>query len=96
MGLMEKHQVVQHGTREYVRGNAHTNTIDSLSPVSSALCMGSWHKISARHLEAYLEEICFRFNNRKNSYLFRTTILKLIASVNLEYKELTAKQPDAA
>jgi hypothetical protein len=30
-----------------------------------------------------------RFNNRKNPYLFRDTMLKLIHSENLEYKELT-------
>jgi len=34
--------------------------------------------------------MCFRFNNRKNPYLFRDTMLKLIDSPNLEYKELTA------
>jgi hypothetical protein len=31
----------------------------------------------------------WRFNNRKNPFLFRDTTLKLIASGNLEYKELT-------
>jgi hypothetical protein len=31
----------------------------------------------------------WRFNNRKNSFLFRDTMLKLIHSDNLEYKELT-------
>jgi len=40
--------------------------------------------------------MCFRFNNRKNSYLFRDTLLKLISSPNLEYKNLTAKVQDAA
>jgi hypothetical protein len=40
--------------------------------------------------------MCFRFNNRKNPYLFHGTLLKLIASPNLEYKELTAKVQDAA
>jgi hypothetical protein len=58
--------------------------------------VGTWHKVSARHLPAYLDEMCFRFNNRKNPYLFHGTLLKLIASPNLEYKELTAKVQDAA
>jgi hypothetical protein len=35
-----------------------------------------------------VEEMSFRFNNRKNPYLFRDTILKLIASSNIEYKSL--------
>jgi hypothetical protein len=38
----------------------------------------------------YLDEMTWRFNNRKNPYLFRDTMLKLIHSDNLEYKELTA------
>jgi transposase-like protein len=91
MGLTKKHQMVQHGIKEYVRGNAHTNTIESAFSLFKRGLRGSWHKVSAKHLQAYLEEMCFRFNNRKNPYLFRDTILKLIASPNLEYKKLTEK-----
>jgi hypothetical protein len=40
--------------------------------------------------------MCFRFNNRKNPYLFRDTIIKLINTPNLEYKELTAQQAEPA
>ncbi len=50
----------------------------------------------AKPLQAYLEEMCFRFNNRKNPSLFRNTIIKLIQTPNLEYKRLTAKIQDAA
>jgi hypothetical protein len=45
--------------------------------------------ISAKHLAVYLDEMTWRFNNRKNPFLFRDTILKLIHPDNLEYKELT-------
>jgi hypothetical protein len=58
--------------------------------------LGTWHKVSAKHLTAYLDEMCFRFNNRKNPYLFRDTLIKLIVSPNVEYKHLTAKVQDAA
>jgi len=58
--------------------------------------VGTWHKASAKHLPAYLDEMCFQFNNRKNPYLFRDTMLKLIDAPNLEYKHLTAKIQDAA
>jgi transposase-like protein len=53
--------------------------------------VGSYHKVSEKHLDAYLDEFEWRFKNRKNPYLFRDTILKLIASSNLEYKKLTAQ-----
>jgi hypothetical protein len=39
--------------------------------------------------------MCFRFNNRKNEFLFRDTMLKPIGSPNLEYKHPTAKAQDA-
>ncbi len=58
--------------------------------------VGSWHKVDAKHLPAYLDEMCFRFNNRKNPYLFRDTIIKLIHTPNLQYRELTARVQDVA
>jgi len=58
--------------------------------------VGPWHKVSAKHLPAYLDEMCFRFNNRKNPYLFRDTITKLAQTQNLEYKHLTAKVQEPA
>ena len=51
---------------------------------------GGWRRVSAKHLPAYLDEMTWRFNNRKNPFLFRDTMLKLIHSENLGYKELTA------
>lgn len=52
--------------------------------------MGSYHKIDAKHLNSYLDELEWRFNNRENPYLFRDTLKKLIEADNLEYQELTA------
>jgi len=46
--------------------------------------MGTWHKISAKHLAAHLDETTWRFDNRENPFLFRNTMLKLIHSKNLE------------
>jgi len=91
----EKHKTINH-TREYAHGDIHTNTIESAFSLLKRGIVGTWHKVSSKHLPAYLDEMCFRFNNRKNPYLFRDTILKLIASPNLEYKNLTAKVQDAA
>jgi transposase-like protein len=89
------HKTINH-TREYAHGDVHTNTVESAFSLLKRGIVGTWHKVSAKHLPAYLDEMCFRFNNRKNPYLFRDTILKLIASPNLEYKNLTAKVEDAA
>jgi hypothetical protein len=58
--------------------------------------VGTWHKVSAKHRPVYLYEMCFRFHNRKNQFPFRDTIIRLIGSPNLEYKELTAQQAEPA
>ena len=44
---------------------------------------------SAKHPDAYLDELEWRFNNRDNPWLFRDTLLKLLSSPTLEYKTLT-------
>lgn len=83
------HRAINH-SREYVHGDVHTNTVESAFSLLKRGIFGTWHKISAKHLPAYLDEMCFRFNNRKNKFLFRDTMLKLIQSDNLEYKNLIA------
>jgi transposase-like protein len=89
------HKTINH-TREYAHGDVHTNTVESAFSLLKRGIVGTWHKVSAKHLPAYLDEMCFRFNNRKNQFLFRDTLIKLILSPNLEYKNLTAKVQDAA
>jgi len=45
-----------------------------------------------KHLNAYLDELEWRFNNRENPYLFNETLMKLIKSENLPYQNLIRKQ----
>jgi hypothetical protein len=52
--------------------------------------MGSWHKISAKHLPAYLDEMTFRFNRRKRSDLFIDTLCHMVTADPLTFEELTA------
>ena len=88
-----KHESVNHKADEYVRYEnglcVSTNTVESAFSLFKRGIVGAWHKVSVKHLPAYLQEMTWRFNNRKNPYLFRDTMLKLIASSNLKYKNLT-------
>jgi len=84
-----KHERIEHKRGVYVKGDIHTNTVESAFSLLKRGIVGTWHRISAKHLPAYLDEMTWRFNNRKNPFLFRDTLLRLIASDNLEYKELT-------
>jgi len=85
----EKHKVVNHTAKQYAVGEFHTNSVESAFSLLKRGIVGTWHKVSAKHLQAYLNEMTWRFDNRKNPFLFRDTMLRLIHSDNLEYKELT-------
>ena len=89
-GVLAEHKTVCHKDGEYVNGDVYTNTVESAFSLLKRGIVGTWHRISAKHLQAYLNEMCFRFDNRKNPYLFRDTLLKLLKSEHLEYKELIA------
>jgi len=45
-----------------------------------------------KHLDHYLDEFEFRFNNRQNPFLFRDTLLRLLTTEQIEYKELTKEK----
>jgi len=91
------HKVVNHSAKQYViDGDMHTNSVESAFSLLKRGIVGTWHKVSAKHLQAYRNEMTWRFDNRKNPFLFRDTMLKLISSDNLEYKDLTADKIKAA
>ncbi len=92
----KKHKTINHSKGIYVIGDTYTNTVENVFSLFKRGVRGTWHHVSAKHLASYLEEMSFRFNNRKNPYLFRDTVLKLIESQNLEYKKLTANKENAA
>ena len=41
-------------------------------------------------MDAYLDELEWRCNNRENRYLFRDTLMKLLDSENLPYERLVS------
>ena len=84
------HETVNHSAEEWVRGDTHTQTVESVWSLFKRSIVGSYHKLSAKHLNAYLDELEWRFNNRKNPYLFRDTLVKLLKSESMTYETLTA------
>jgi transposase-like protein len=83
-----KHQTVNHHAEEWVRGDVHTQTIESVWSLFKRSIVGSYHHMSVKHLPAYLEEMEWRFNNRENPFLFRDTLLRLVEGDALPYKAL--------
>ena len=73
-----------------MRGDVHTNAIESAWSLFDRAVVGSYHQLCRKHLPAYLAEFEFRFNNRENPFLFRDTVLRLVEGETLTFAELTA------
>jgi transposase-like protein len=84
-----KHGTVNHSKEEWVHGDVHTNGIESVWSLLKRSVVGTYHKVSVKHLDAYVDELEHRFNNRENKFLFRDTLLKLVKAEKLTYSELT-------
>lgn len=68
------HEVITHGSGEYVRGAIHTNSIENFwSPLKHGI-VGTYHNVSKKYLLLYFAEFQFLFNNRKNPDIFGTAI----------------------
>ena len=85
-----RHDTVNHSAEEWVRGDVHTNTIENIWSLLKRSIIGAYHQVSVKHLDAYLDELEWRFNNRDNPWLFRDTLLRLLDAKHVEYKELVA------
>lgn len=64
-GFAGGHLVVNHGRKEYVLGNASTNTAESSFAILKRGIMGIYHAVSRKHLPRYVNEFDFRWNTRK-------------------------------
>jgi transposase-like protein len=52
---------------EYVRGEVHTQTLDSFWALLKRGIIGTYHNVSKKYLPLYLAEFQFRHNNRENA-----------------------------
>ncbi len=86
----KKHKRIKHSSGVYVDGDVHTNTVESAFSLLKRGIVGTWHKISAKHLPAYLDEMTFRFNRRKNPDLFVDTLRHMVTAPILTFEKLTA------
>ena len=90
------HRTVNHHNGIYADGNITTNGIESAFSLLKRGIVGSWHKVSAKHLPAYLEEMTFRFNRRGRSDLFVDTLRHMVNADPLTFENLTADKESAA
>jgi len=86
----DKHRTIKHKDGVYVDGDITTNGIESAFSLLKRGIIGSWHKVSAKHLSAYLDEMTFRFNRRNSETLFLETLQHMVTADPLTFERLTA------
>ena len=85
----DRHKTIKHKDT-YVVGGVHTNTVESAFSLLKRGIVGTWHRISTKHLPAYLNEMAFRFNRRDDHNLFLDTLRHMITAPALPFEKLTA------
>ena len=91
------HEVVDH-SQEYVRGQVHTNGLENFWSLFKRHLRGTYVAVEPFHLDRYLDEQVFRFNNRQkpmDDYARFEKVLGQVAHKRLTYAELTGKTEDA-
>lgn len=83
------HDVVNHSVGEYVRGQAHTNGIESFWALLKRGYYGVFHYMSFKHLHRYINEFAFRHNiaDKGTMYFIEKTVAKM-NNRRLTYKGL--------
>jgi transposase-like protein len=87
------HETVCHGTREYVRGEIHTNTVESSHALVKRGIVGIYHNVSKEYLHRYLWQFDFMWNNRQLNDGERTVLaIKASEGKRLMYSDPFAKR----
>lgn len=85
-----KHHMIRHKDGHYVEGSVHTNSIESAFSLLKRGIVGSFHRLSHKHLHRYLSEFEYRFNGRDDADLFGATVANMVNRGGMKYSELTA------
>jgi len=85
------HKTVEHGVYEYAKKDgSHINTAESSHALIKRGMYGTFHHVSKKHLQRYLDEFDFRWDHRKASDVERTVqALKQVEGKRLMYREPT-------
>ncbi len=72
-----KHLSVNHGAKQYVNGVAHTNSIEGFWSQLKRSINGTYHAVSPKYLQLYLNEFSYRYSKRNSEQPLFYPIMKL-------------------
>ena len=85
------HAVVKHSLSEYVKGDVHTNGIESLWSMIKRAHKGTFHKLSPKHLDRYVQEFAGRHNLREQDTIDQIkSVRNGMEGKRLRYRQLIA------
>lgn len=88
---LDNHETVRHSVGEYVNGQVHTNGIESFWAMLKRGHMGTYHKMSEKHLQRYVQEFAGRHNIRDLDTIRQMQVIaRNLDQKRLPYKTLTA------
>lgn len=97
--LFDRHEAVNHSMDEYVRGDAHTNTVEGFYSIFKRGMKGVYQHCGEKHLHRYLAEFDFRYNNRSAVGVEdgerATNALKGIVGKRLTYRSTDGAEAEA-
>ncbi len=74
-----RHDKVDHGKGEYVKGNTHTNNLEGFWSQLKRSINGTYHSVSPKYLQTYVNEFAYRYNRRNDvTPLFKSMIAKVL------------------
>ena len=89
---LPNHKSVNHSVGEYVDGQAHTNGIESFWAMLKRGYHGTYHKMSAKHLQRYVDEFAGRHNMRCADTLMQMAeIAQYMEGRRVPYRDLTSQ-----
>jgi transposase-like protein len=87
------HEMIDHAI-EFVRGNVHTNNIENFWSLVKRTLKGTYVSVDPAHLDRYLDEQAFRFNERdKNDGDRFRKVTSSVTGKRLTYKALINEEP---
>jgi len=75
------HQTVVHSREEWTRGKVYTNTIEGFWSQLKRSLNGTYHMVSPKYLQSYVNEFSYRYNHRSLPSLFGLIIAKAVQQV---------------
>jgi transposase-like protein len=88
-GKLYNRRIVDHSKKQYVNGDAHTNTLEGYWSILKRGIIGIYHKVTEKHLQRYSYEFVFRYGTRKLSESARfNLVLSNAGNYRITYKQL--------